>query len=31
MYYVLGIKDDYSKGSDRKTPNSKFWEIYTKI
>ena len=31
MYYVLGIKDDYSKGSDKKTPNSKFWEIYTKI
>ncbi len=31
MYYVNGIKKDYSKGEDAKTPNAKFWESYGKI
>jgi class 3 adenylate cyclase/putative methionine-R-sulfoxide reductase with GAF domain len=28
MYYVAGIKEKYSVGQDRKTPNPKFWFDY---
>ena len=28
MYYVLGIRNEYSENSDKKTPNNKFWELY---
>lgn len=31
MYYVLGIRNEYSENSDKKTPNNKFWELYSKI
>ncbi|MCB1176021.1 MAG: GAF domain-containing protein, partial [Leptospiraceae bacterium] len=30
MYYVYGLKEEYSKEGDRKTPNGKFWELYSK-
>ncbi|MCB1157311.1 MAG: hypothetical protein H7A25_03970 [Leptospiraceae bacterium] len=28
MYYVNGLKPEYSKEGDGKTPNGKFWEMY---
>jgi class 3 adenylate cyclase len=28
MYYVNGLKEEYSKNSDGKTPNEKFWKTY---
>jgi class 3 adenylate cyclase len=28
MYYVNGLKPEYSINSDRKTPNGKFWKTY---
>lgn len=31
MYYVNGIKVEYSKDVDGKTPNGKFWQIYSEI
>ena len=31
MYYVLGIRNEYSENSDKKIPNNKFWELYSKI
>ncbi|MCB1178395.1 MAG: GAF domain-containing protein, partial [Leptospiraceae bacterium] len=30
MYYVDGLKKEFSKGGDARTPNGKFWEVYSK-
>ncbi|MCB1178755.1 MAG: guanylate cyclase, partial [Leptospiraceae bacterium] len=30
MYYVNGLKKEFSKGSDTRAPNGRFWEVYGK-